>query len=249
MRLEALDVARVIVAERYDGCEVALLAGSVVRGQATATSDLDLVIVDARLAAPYRESFVAHGWPVEAFVNTPKSYRRFFASDAKRRTPSLPAMCAEGIVLRDRDGLAERIKAEARDWLARGPAPLSARELRDARYALTDRLDDFIGATRRDEGMFAAHALATLAAELVLAAHCAWSGRGKWLIRALRRFDPKRAERLAQALEAYYRAARKDELIAFVDDALAPVGGRFFSGYSSGKDEEQDGEAAGDIGL
>ena len=95
----------------------------------------------------------------------------------------------------------------------------------------------------------AAQELATLAAELVLAAHCAWSGRGKWLIRALRRFDPERAERLAQALEAYYRAARKDELIAFVDDALAPVGGRFFSGYSSGKDEEQDGEAAGDIGL
>src|SRR5690242_8299244 len=87
--------------------------------------------------------------------------------------------------------------------------------------------------------MFAAQELATLAAELVLAAHCAWSGRGKWLIRALRRFDPERAERLAQALEAYYRAARKDELIAFVEDALAPVGGRLFAGYSAGKDEEE----------
>ena len=239
MRLDALDAARAIVAERYDGCDVALLAGSVVRGQATATSDLDMVIVDARLAAPYRESFVAHGWPVEAFVNTRESYRQFFASDAERRTPSLPAMCAEGIVLRDRDGLAERIKAEARDWLARGPAPLSTRELRDARYALTDRLDDFIGATRRDEGMFAAQEVATLAAELVLAVHHAWSGRGKWLIRALRRCDPATAERLATALEEYYRNARKDGLIAFVDDALAPVGGRLFAGYSAGKDEEQ----------
>jgi predicted nucleotidyltransferase len=245
MRMDSLDAARAIVAERYDGCDVALLAGSVVRGQATATSDLDIVIVDARLAVPYRESFVAHGWPVEAFVNTPESYRRFFASDAERRTPSLPAMCAEGVVLRDRDGLAERIKMEARDWLARGPAPLSAREIRDARYALTDRLDDFIGATRRDEGMFAAHALATLAAEFVLAAHRAWSGRGKWLIRALRRFDPETAERLATALEAYYRGERKDELIAFVDDALAPFGGRLFVGYSTGKDEEK-GEEQGE---
>src|SRR5690348_9439571 len=250
MRLDALDAARAIVAERYDGCDVALLAGSVVRGQATATSDLDIVIVDVRLAAPYRESFVAHGWPVEAFVNTPESYRRFFASDAERRTPSLPAMCAEGIVLRDRDGLAERIKAEAREWLARGPAPLTPREMHDARYALTDRLEDFIGATRRDEGMFAAHELAALAAEFVLASHGAWSGRGKWLIRALRRFDAETAARLATALEAYYRAARKDELIAFVDDALALVGGRLFAGYSAGKDEEknekQDEEAAGE---
>ncbi len=242
--MDALDAARVIVAARYDGCDVALLAGSVVRGQATATSDLDIVVVDARLAAPYRESFVAHGWPVEAFVNTLESYRRFFASDAERRTPSLPAMCAEGIVLCDRDGLAERIKAEARDWLARGPAPLSAREIRDARYALTDRLDDFIGATRRDEGMFAAHELAALAAEFVLAAHHAWSGRGKWLIRALRRFDSETAERLAKALEEYYRGERKDELIAFVDDALAPVGGRLFAGYSAGKDEDVAGEQA-----
>src|SRR5689334_15400538 len=99
-------------------------------------------------------------------------------------------MCAEGLVLRDRDGLAERIKAEARDWLARGPEPLTPREIREARYALTDRLDDFIGATRPEEGMFAAQELATLAAEFVLAAQRAWSGRGKWLIRALRRFDP-----------------------------------------------------------
>jgi len=240
--MEALDAARAIMAERYDGCDVALLAGSVVRGQATATSDLNLVVMDARLAAPYRESFVAHGWPVEAFVHKPASYRQFFASDARRRTPSLQAMCAEGIVLRDRDGLAERIKAEAREWLARGPAPLSARAMRDARYALTDRLDDFIGATRLEEGMFAAHELATLAAEFVLAAQRAWSGRGKWLIRALRRFDPETAERLAKALEDYYRNARKDELIAFVDDALAPVGGRLFAGYSAGRDEEQDEE-------
>jgi hypothetical protein len=87
--------------------------------------------------------------------------------------------------------------------------------------------------------MFAAHELAALAAEFVLASHGAWSGRGKWLIRALRRFDAETAARLATALEAYYRAARKDELIAFVDDALAPFGGRLFAGYSAGKDEEE----------
>ena len=43
------------------------------RGQATETSDLDLVVVYERLEAAYRESFVHGGWPIEVFVHDPET--------------------------------------------------------------------------------------------------------------------------------------------------------------------------------
>ena len=64
--------------QRYAGADVILLAGSVVRGQGTATSDLDLVVLFERLPQAYRESLHADGWPVEAFVHDPDTLRYFF---------------------------------------------------------------------------------------------------------------------------------------------------------------------------
>ena len=174
--MDALDAARVIVAARYDGCDVALLAGSVVRGWRRRPRTL-ILWWWMRLAAPDRESFVAHGWPVEAFVNTLESYRRFFASDAERRTPSLPAMCAEGIVLCD---IAMGWPSASRRRRATGWRVRAALRTRDLRRPLcahrpAGRLHRRDAAGRGD---VAAHELAVLTAEFVLAAHHAWSGRG-----------------------------------------------------------------------
>ncbi len=230
-RVEAIRAAGLVAQERYPESGTVLLAGSVMREQATDTSDLDLVVVTTRSEAPFRESFLAYGWPVEAFVHTRASLTRFFASDAQSRIPSLPFMCAEGAVVRDRDGLASDIKTEARAVLDQGPEPLTAREIETARYALTDRLDDFLGNVVRGEGMVVAADLATVAAQFVLAYHRQWAGRGKWLVRALRRFDPERAAWMSTALEAYCQDGMKDELVAFAEAALAPAGGRLFGGY------------------
>jgi hypothetical protein len=233
-RIEAVQAARLIVAERYPECDTALLAGSVVRGQATKTSDLDLVVVTARSDAPFRESFLAYNWPVEVFVHTRTSLTRFFASDAQSRIPSLPFMCAEGVVVNDSSGLAAEIKAEAQAALDQGPELLTAREIEATRYALTDRLDDFLGNVVPGDGIIIAADLAMLSAEFVLAYHRRWSGRGKWLVRALRRFDPERAAWMCRALEAYCRDGTKEELVAFAEAALAPAGGRLFGGHRRG---------------
>lgn len=44
-RLEPLQAATQFILKHYPNCQGALLAGSVVRGEATRTSDLDLVIL------------------------------------------------------------------------------------------------------------------------------------------------------------------------------------------------------------
>ncbi len=237
--MKVIDAACAFVEYSFPACDAAFVGGSAVRGEATTTSDLDIVIVTRDVKAPYRESLSAFGWPIEVFVNTHESYREFFARDIQRRRPSLPRMCAEGMILKDRDQLAQRIKNEARQLLEQGPAPLSAAEITQLRYQLTGALDDFVGSERPGESYFIANEVAVLASELVLSYHRQWIGKGKWVLRALQAFDSQQAELLTVALETFYQQGAKEGLISFAQDALALVGGRLFEGYSAGKHSTQ----------
>lgn len=230
-RLTPIEAAHQFVDREFPDALGVILAGSFLRGEDTPTSDLDLVLFVDRDEAPFRASYRAFGWPIETFVQTRKSYRRFFGEDLKERRPALPTMCAEGIILRDSDGIATRVKEEARAELDRGPRKLTVAESEDRRYAVTDLLEDFIGCTSRQEGPFIAVLLAQGATELVLLHHQQWIGAGKWTMRALRRHDSSLAERLAQALAAYITDGEKSPLIRFTRDALALEGGPVFEGY------------------
>lgn len=231
--LGAVQAATSLVERDFPHCLAAFLAGSVVRGEATATSDLDIVVIVPPDAPTYRESLRAFGWPVEVFVQTVAIHRQFAAKDAARRRPSTSMMACEGIVLQDRDGWAGRLKQEACALLEQGPPPLTAAELAWARYGLTDLLDDFIAASP-DDALFVAHDLAQAAADLVLDHHRRWRGRGKWLLRLLRRLDPPLAEQLTAAMRALYEADKRQPLVAFVDNALGLVGGRLWEGFRVG---------------
>ncbi|TKI95670.1 nucleotidyltransferase domain-containing protein, partial [Bacillus wiedmannii] len=59
--MKPMEAAQSIITSHFPNCDVALLGGSVVRGEATKTSDLDIVIVDQNLRSCYRESFYSNG--------------------------------------------------------------------------------------------------------------------------------------------------------------------------------------------
>lgn len=231
-----LEAARKFTAKYFPDCEAALLAGSAVRGEATTTSDLDIVVFDSNAPASYRESLIAFDWPVEVFVHNLTSYQAFFRSDAERARPSLPRMVAEGIVLQD-SGVVEAIKREAQDLLAGGPAEWPASTIRTKRYFLTDTLDDFIGCADRAEGIFIAGTLAELLAEFELRTQGHWIGASKWILRSLKQYDRDFAGRFVAAFEDFYRNGNKQSIIELADDVMEPHGGRLFEGFSLGKDE------------
>src|SRR5437899_8802367 len=88
-----LDAAAAFINRRFPECLAAFLAGSSSRGEATASSDLDVVIVIPQ-EGPFRWATLCEmGWPVEAWVLAPETYSAAFAGDAKRRWPLLPEMC------------------------------------------------------------------------------------------------------------------------------------------------------------
>lgn len=82
-RLEPLQAAAQFIFKHYPNCQGALLAGSVVRGEATHTSDLDLVIFDDSLISSFRESLIEFGWPIEVFAHNLTSYQAFLKATAK----------------------------------------------------------------------------------------------------------------------------------------------------------------------
>jgi predicted nucleotidyltransferase len=237
-RTDALEVARKIVDKRFPNCQGALLAGSVVRNEATETSDLDLIIFDNQLEASYRESFKEFEWPVEIFVHNLLSYKFFFKSDCERARPSLPQMVSEGIILKD-EGFLEEIKREAQELLDKGPEEWSEETIRMKQYFITDTLDDFIGCSQRAEEIFIVNALAEPLSEFILRTNRRWIGASKWIIRLLKQYDEKFAKDFVEAFDLFYRKGDKKQIIQLVDDILQPYGGRLFEGFSIGKKKEE----------
>jgi hypothetical protein len=233
-RINPYKAAELFTSNYFPNCHGALLAGSVVRGEATETSDLDIVIFDRNLKSAYRESIIDFGWNIEVFVHNLTSYKEFFKSDCERARPSLPNMVSEGIVLRD-SGIMEHIKQEAKDLVEKGPEEWSADTIKLKRYFITDALDDFIGCTMRAEEIFIANTLAELVSEFVLRTNRKWIGTSKWIIRSLRNYDEKFADQLVEAFDIFYKTGDKNRIIIMVDHILQPYGGRLFQGYSLGK--------------
>ncbi|MDI3235752.1 nucleotidyltransferase domain-containing protein [Exiguobacterium antarcticum] len=230
----AKQISRLIIESRYPDCDAALLAGSFVRGQATATSDLDLIVFCESVPASYRESFTFDEFPVEAFIHSSTTIRDFFRQDCERGRPSMQKMVTEGLVLRDHALLAP-LKAQAQTELLAGPPVLSLAEADRARYFLTDLLDDFIGVTDRMEGLGIAARLLEQATDFRLRTSGHWTGQGKWLIRSLAIVDPVEAKRLTDAFEVFFRMDKKQPVIDLVEQWLDAQGGRHFEGFSIGK--------------
>lgn len=233
-RMKAPFAAKRFVDEEFPHCQAALLAGSVIRGEETPTSDLDIIIFDNQIEEAYRESRIEYGWPIEVFVHSLTSYKDYFRSDAERARPSLPRMVAEGIVLKD-SGILSTIKNEAAELLNNGPAYWSEQTLKTKRYMLTDALGDLIGTQNEAEALFIANTLAEAIHEFVLRTNGQWIGASKWIVRALKQYDEDFAERFVKAFDAFYKTGNREGIIKIADEVLAPFGGRLFEGYSVGK--------------
>jgi predicted nucleotidyltransferase len=65
---EVLEVAAKVLAVRYPDADAAFVAGSLMRGEGSTTSDIDLVVLYGSLARAYRESLLFEEIPVETFV-------------------------------------------------------------------------------------------------------------------------------------------------------------------------------------
>lgn len=230
MGMDVLDLARALVLERHPDARAAFLGGSVLTSRRTARSDLDVVVLLDGPPAPYRQSLRYGNWPVELFVHTEDSWHSFVTPEIVQRNSPLLWMCADGVLLLDADGTGARIADTAKRLAAAGPPPVTDTALEDARYALTDLLDDFAACTDAGERLFVVAELVRRTGELALLTHGAWLGGGKWLARRLEPVAPDLAACLDETAQAALRGA-PEGLTSLVTEVLDTAGGPVWEGY------------------
>jgi hypothetical protein len=231
---EPIKAATQFIEKHFPNCQGAILAGSVVRGQATKTSDLDIVVFDESLSSSYRESLIEFDWNIELFAHNLVSYRFFFESDCKEARPSMPRMVSEGKILKDAGVLSE-IREEAKALLEQGPKEWSKETIDMKRYFITDVLDDLIGCQHRGEGIFIASKLGELVSEFILRSNRKWIGSSKWVVRSLVHHDKELANEFVEAFDTFYKTNNIDKIVSLIDKVLKPFGGKLFEGFSLGK--------------
>lgn len=231
MRRDPVAVANALLTERYPSATAAFLAGSVIRGEHTVTSDLDFVVVFRQLPNAYRESLLWEEWPVEAFIHDSETLRYFCEEDCRVGVPSLPAMVSEGIELPQPNDLSKELKAYADALLRAGPIPWSDRQISDSRYSITDLVEDMKAPRSKDELHASAARLYPLLADHYLRTRHMWSARGKSIPRRLDSVSPAMGAAFREAFREVFEKGTPERVFALCEEVLAPTGGWLFAGY------------------
>lgn len=226
----ALAVSATLLTDRFAEAQFAFVAGSIMRGQGTVASDIDMVVVYPRLERAWRESLIAEGMPVEAFVHDRSSLEWFLQRDVEAGRPVMINMVLEGrLVGRDVSG-AEVLRATARVLLAKGPAPLEGERLKTLLYQISDHADDLRGERPPSEITAIAAQLYAKLGDLALLGRRHWTGAGKWLPRRLAEAEPEVAVRFEAAFNEAF-GGRHHALLALCEAELDRHGGPVFEGY------------------
>jgi predicted nucleotidyltransferase len=224
----ALDIGRA----RFGGAKVIFLAGSVLRGEGTPYSDLDIVVICKKLPAAYRQSFVHEGWPVEAFVHDPETLNYFFWEiNRPSGVPSLPTMVMEGKAIPKENQLSRSLRALAQAVLEAGPPEWTEPEIQRARYAITDLCDDMRAPRNHAELVASAGRLYGLLGDFYFRSMGRWSANSKTLPRKLAGVDPALARRFIKAFDASFSDHNSSLILQLSEHILGPYGGFLFDNY------------------
>ncbi|HVN00002.1 MAG TPA: nucleotidyltransferase domain-containing protein [Caulobacteraceae bacterium] len=231
-RRTAALAARVLCA-RYPEALCGLAAGSLIRGEGTEGSDLDLIVLFAALPNARRESFVFEGLPVDAFIHDPETLDWTLSEEVRGGRPAMIHMVGRSRVVGPEPEPGRAWRARAQRLHRAGPAPLTDERRDLLRYHIADRVWDLRDPRPSEQVVAIGFWLYDPLAELILRSRGAWGASGKWIPRRLAELDPELAARFAAAFHAIVAQADPAPLIDLAEWAMAPVGGPLFDGYAS----------------
>lgn len=226
-----VEVAKEILKSRYPNAVVGFVAGSFNRGEETAYSDIDLIVVFEKVEFAWRESFTFADWPVEVFAHDPETLNYFFREvDGKDGVPSLMFMVLEGTSIPDNHELSFQLKSLANQVLYEKPPAWSEETIYHQRYGLTDLIDDL----RAPRNSFEAHiiigAIHEMLGNFYFRSQRIWSASRKHIPRRIIKINPTLGKEWVDVFEAAY-AGNYHCLIDFTQKILKPYGGFLFNEY------------------
>lgn len=218
--------------DKYKGADSIIWSGSVLRGQFSKHSDLDIVVLYSKIEKPYRESYYYKDWPIDAFINDIETLNYFFTElDGPSGYPVLMSLVKEGIVLPRATKISDASKQLADDILKAGPPELTLNQISMRRYLITDLLDDLKAPNDKSETLAISAELYAQISDFYLRANKKWSAKGKWLARRLFQEDKNLAAELHGAFEKINRSGITENLDSVIEKILKPFGGLLWDGY------------------
>ena len=229
---DLIKITRQILDDRYPDADVIFLAGSLLRGEGTPYSDLDLVVVFEKLPHAWRESFNFHGYPVEAFVHDPETLNYFlFEPSRSSRPPSTARMVFEGIEVPGPSEISRSLKRIAADIIASGPPEFGDEDERRLRYTITNLIDDIRQPRSREELIACGAELYGALADYYFRANGQWPAVNKAIPRAFSKADPDLYSRFREGFEELFAGGQSDKAITLAEEILKRHGGFLFDGY------------------
>jgi hypothetical protein len=211
-----------VLKARFPDADAGFATGSIIRGRATALSDLDLVVLYARLPNARREAFRFEDLPVDVFIHDGETLRWTFQADLDAGKPAYLTMASEGRIVGPRQDEARGLQERARELLRAGPPPLSDDQREQFRFLITDRIGDL--RDRRDAGEWIATGawLYLVMADFILRTRGEWAATAKWIPRTLAAVDPALEVAFSRAFEALFARGDPATLIDFAEEILVP---------------------------
>jgi hypothetical protein len=231
-KVQAQIAATEIWQEKYSNAQALFVCGSIIRGEDTAFSDLDLVVIYDKVDYAFRESYLHKGWPVEAFIHDLGTLKYFFYElDAKSGFPSLPQMVSEGIVIPRVNEFTDSLKQLARTIINAGPPDLSPLEIDRRRYGITDLLDDIREPRNSAELIATGAELFETLADYYFRSNGLWSAQGKTICRRFQAINPDLGERYQMAFQELFGKHNPQACLKLAEEILNNSGGLLFEGY------------------
>ncbi len=227
-----LYVTKDLIETRYKGAQVIFLAGSVMRGEASTYSDIDIVVIYPQLTNAFRESFFHLDWPVEAFVHDPETLRYFFYKvDHLAGSSTLAEMVSEGLETPGPTPFSTDIKTMADAVIKQGPPALTTDQISDRRYHISELVDDIREPRSRQELNAAACAIYTELSDYYFRTRNLYSSSGKAILKRLKKSDPVFFRKFTEAFDLLFSIGRAEKVIELAEGLLSPQGGFLFDSY------------------
>ena len=228
---ELIEITGEILQTKYASAECAFLAGSIVRGEGTAFSDLDIVVIFEKLPNAFRESFYFREFPVETFVHTPETLNYFmFERERPNGFCVLANMVDEGIEVPASSALSRRLKDLANKCLALKPLPLAKEQIDNLRYRITNLIDDIRAPRSKEELTATGTELYAALAEFYFRTNDLWSANGKSIPRRLQKTSLAFQRKFCAGFEELFAAGKPEKVIELTGELLAPHDGFLFDG-------------------
>jgi hypothetical protein len=226
-----IHIAERFLKDKFPKADSAFVSGSLVRGEGSEHSDLDIVILFPKIPNAFRESFIYESMPIEAFIHDPETIHWFVDDEKKSGGAYLAHMMSTGRIIPKPTVLSKEMLSYVNSVLKNGPDAISKESLLKLRYSITDLVDDLRDDRPQQEKIACAVKLYPLLAEAVLRNSGRWLAHGKWIPRELKVADAKIAKKFDVAFNAVFAEQRTNNLIRVSEEILEPLGGLYWEGW------------------